>query len=73
MFENEETGLAVGFLDEKRAVVGLNGKENIAPYQVRGSQVLVHGQGMTLQLSRSGTGSDTTMQWLGKVLKRHEQ
>lgn len=73
VFENEKTGLAVGFLDEKRAVVGLNGKEDMAPYEVRGSQVLVYGQGMTLQLNRSGTGSDTTLQWLGKVLKRHER
>ena len=72
VFENEETGLAVGFLDEKRAVVGLNGKEDMAPYEVRSSQVLVHGRGMTLQLNRSGTGSDTTLEWLGKVLKRHE-
>jgi len=73
VFENEESGLAVGFLDEKRAVVGLNGKEDMVPYEVRGSQVVVHGQGMTLLLNQSGTGSDTTLQWIGKVLKRHEQ
>ena len=73
VFENEKTGLAVGFLDEKRAVVGLNGKEDMAPYEVRGSRVLVFGQGMTLQLNRSGTGSDTKLEWLGKVLNRHEQ
>jgi len=73
VFENEETGLAVGFLDEKRAVVSLNGKEDMAPYKVRGSQVSVYGQGITLQLNRSGTGSDTTLKWLGKVLKRNEQ
>ena len=73
MFENEKTGLAVGFLDEKRAVVGLNGKEDMAPYEVRGSQVLVFGQGMTLQLNRSGAGSDTKLEWLGKILKRHDR
>ena len=73
VFENKATGLAVGFLDEKRAVVGLNGKEDTAPYEVRGSQVMVYGQGITLQLNRVGTGADTTLVWLGKVLKRHER
>jgi hypothetical protein len=72
-FENERSGLAVGFLDEQRAVVGLNGKEDMAPYKVRGSHVLVYGKGMPLQLNRSGTGVNTTLEWLGKVLKRHER
>jgi hypothetical protein len=73
VFENEGTGLSVGFLDEKLAVVGLNGREDMAPYKVRGNQVLVYGKGMTLQLNRSGAGPDTALEWLGKVLKRHEQ
>ena len=73
VFENEKTGLAIGFLDEKRAVIGLNGKEDMAPYEVRGSEVLVYGQGMTLQLNRSGAGSDTKLEWLGKILKRHDR
>jgi hypothetical protein len=73
VFENQETGLAVGFIDEQRAVVGLNGKEDTAPYEVRGGQVLVYGQGMTLQFRRRGAGPDTTLEWLGKVLTRLER
>lgn len=73
VFENEKTGLSVGLLDERRTVVGLNGRQDTAPYKVRGGQVLVYGEGMTLQLNRSRTGSDTKLEWLGKVLKRHEQ
>ncbi len=73
VFENAETGLAVGFLDEQRAVVGLNGKEDMAPYKLQDNQVLVYGKGMTLRFNRSGTGQDTTLEWLGKTLKRFER
>lgn len=70
IFRESGTGLAVGFIDEKRAVVGLNGKEDQAPYKATPSEVVVYGRGMTLHFRRIGSGTDTVLEWLGKKLRR---
>lgn len=58
VFENQETGLAVGFLDEAIVVVGLTA--GTASYEVRDDRVLVSGEGMMLQKWQR-VGHDTGM------------
>lgn len=73
IFRESSSGLAVGFIDEKRAVVGLHGKEDQAPYKATASEVIVYGQGMTLHFRRMGSGAGTVLVWLGKKLYRTDK
>jgi len=69
-FTEPESGLSLEFLDERRVRLYLSGKTDTAPYALKDQDILVRGPGMALRFTRSGTGADTRLQWLGKVLRR---